>query len=95
MLLLYCSLYINSHKDDIAVRAQPQSQIKQDLSISLLPCIMGNILATVSFLISISSFMRTDNPKYKKKIIIIKISKYFDTLILSLVILFVVIGIYM
>jgi hypothetical protein len=89
-------LYGNSYDDTIAVSAQPQSQTKQGAPLAILPGITGNILATVSFLISTSSFIlglkiqsiarETSSSSL--------INKYFDTLILSLVIPSLIIDVY-
>jgi hypothetical protein len=94
-------LYANNYEDNVTVRAQSQSQslsqTRQGLPLALLPGITGNVLATVSILISTSSFILglkiqslAKTPSTSSTII----DKYFNTLILSLVIPSIVIDVY-
>lgn len=108
-LLLYTIVLLSisflSTGNNNTVRAEQQQQLtRQGVPIALIPGLTGNILATVSFLIGTSSFILGLKIQSASRIALTSstqsisplsiINKYFDLLILALVIPSIVINIY-
>ncbi len=103
--IVLLSISFLSTGNNNTVRAEQQQQLtRQGVPIALIPGLTGNILATVSFLIGTSSFILGLKIQSASRIALTSstqsisplsiINKYFDLLILALVIPSIVINIY-